>query len=604
MESNNESETSCLRIVAGCGLTVLAAFVVVFFLSKPFEYGSELPRPILAVTGALLFASFATFLGLINALKVSEFQRKNLLLVVLALAVSTRIVALFTCPILEIDYYRYLWDGKVLAENLSPYEFSPAAVLDGLTGGKTLPSEGVNLLNNATDAEFETGVNEQERLRRFDELSILSESNHTILNRIHYKELTTIYPPVSQFVFGLTMKWFPAEASVETHIFAIKFVLVLFDLATMAVVFWLLCLLKFHSGWLILYAWNPLVIKEVANGGHLDSIATLFLTLSVLAIVKFRLSSSGSTWNVIGGAVALGIGIGAKLSPAVLFPALAVMIARRSLTKAVLFTLTCFAVAVLSLWPMLDSSDFAGISSGSALAKQPLESEAQSENDIPVSSQNAVANNKDGLVAFFSKWRMNDPIFSTIYLNLKKQHQHDKNSPWFVVTSSQWRGRFCDWLKERQLGGDDPAFFATRVLTLGLFGVFYFWQLLRIYGAATFVPNGSVEDSRITDVSEPVTRLAGIMACFLVLQPTVNPWYFVWLAPLMCFTQNRGWALASGFLLLYYARFWFKTISGYYDFAGRSYSAVGLFDELIVFVEFGLILLLMVYMRRRRYQNS
>lgn len=98
--------------------------------------------------------------------------------------------------------------------------------------------------------------------------------------------------------------------------------MVLLDLATMAAVFWILPSLKFHSGWLVLPALNPLVIKEVANGGHLDSIATFFLTLSVLAIVKFQLSKTVNVWFVVWGGVALGLGVAPKLSPAVLFPPL------------------------------------------------------------------------------------------------------------------------------------------------------------------------------------------------------------------------------------------------------------------------------------------
>ena len=116
-------------------------------------------------------------------------------------------------------------------------------------------------------------------------ISVETESNHTILKRIHYGEYSTIYPPVSQAVFFMTMKWFPATASVEAHIVFIKSVLVIFDLLVLALVVGLLRQMKIHIGWLILYAWNPLVVKEIANGGHLDSIAVFFMMLSIFCLL-------------------------------------------------------------------------------------------------------------------------------------------------------------------------------------------------------------------------------------------------------------------------------------------------------------------------------
>lgn len=581
------AEVNHLKKVTGCGFAVLAAFVVVFALSKPFEFGSELPLPIVAVTGFMVLAAIAAYLGLANALKIAESQHKHLMLAIVGLAVSVRMVALFTCPILEIDYYRYLWDGKVVAQGISPYRFTPQEVRDG-SPGKVLNE------NETKDGEPNEALTRNANLQTLALLSIRSESNHTILNRIHYEEYTTLYPPVSQLVFGLAMNWFPETASVEAHVLAIKLVMVLFDIATMAVVFWILWLMKFHPGWLVLYAWNPLVIKEVANGGHLDSIAAFFLTLSVLAIVKFRLSTSAKFSHVIWGGVALGLGVGAKLSPAVLLPALAVMIARRSPTKAILFSLSCLAVVVAALWPMIGATDQSSRVDSDIAAANPVE-EGNSRTGLA---------NKEGLVGFFSKWRMNDPIFSTLYLNLKSQNRRGRNDPWFVVTTEDWRERFCGALKTRTLGSRDPAFIATRGLTLGLFAVFYLWQMLLMFRGDGVKGSGESADQRSRKViARSLSRLAWIMACFLVLQPTVNPWYFVWIAPLACFTKNRGWVLVSGALLIYYLRFWFKSLSETWHFFGSDYTGVGLFDHLVVFVEFGLIVFLLVCLRKPTHQN-
>ncbi len=537
-----------LRYVILCGLAVLVIFSVLFVICGPFEYGSDKTRPTLAVVGLLLAAALAAFWGLGSATKVPASQRRKLLLIVFAFAISTRLVALFTCPILEIDYYRYIWDGKVAAQGVSPFQFSPAQVLEARPGSNS-------------------------PLERLASLSMRSESNHTILTRVHYENYTSLYPPVSQLVFAATMKWFPDSASTEAHVFAIKFALVLFDVATLVLVCRLLALLKFHPGWLIAYAWNPLVIKEIANGGHLDSIATFFLVLSLWAIVRWTVarSAKSQSWFVVTGAAALGCGVGAKLFPVVLFPALVVVVAKRSWLSASLFSAVFVVVSCLALLPMYLPS----VTGASVVA-----SEGQLKR-----TESGGAASQDGLVGFFSSWRMNDPVFSTVYLNLKNDQQ-EMHRPWFVVTSRNWRNQFVRLCQRAGLGGENPAFFVTRLLTLSLFAIFYAWQLMKLHRA---------ELSTGSSPKGLLRYLTWVMALFLLIQPTVNPWYFVWVAPLVCFSNNRGWIIASGLLMLYYARFWFKSLSGTFEFGGFQFSGVQLFDHCFVFVEFGLICIAVLY---------
>ena len=212
---------------------------------------------IVPVVTLLALASVVAVAGLSQALQVKPTDQRKLLFVIVCFAVSLRGVAIFTPPILEVDFYRYLWDGKVLASGVSPYAYSPAQVLTDETAN--------------IDSDY----------RRVVSTSIESESNHTILSRIHFADYTTIYPPVSQFVFAAIMKWFPANASVTAHVLWLKLVLVAFDLATMMLLVKLLLLRHRSLGWLIGYAWNPLVIKEIANSAHLDSIAVFFATAAV-----------------------------------------------------------------------------------------------------------------------------------------------------------------------------------------------------------------------------------------------------------------------------------------------------------------------------------
>jgi hypothetical protein len=90
-----------------------------------------------------------------------------------------------------------------------------------------------------------------------------------------------------------------------------KFALLFCDLLT------ILVLLKWlretgRSPWLtLLYAWNPLVILEIAHSGHLDALGALWIAISAWML---------STRRGMRAAVALAVAVGVKLVPIVLVP--------------------------------------------------------------------------------------------------------------------------------------------------------------------------------------------------------------------------------------------------------------------------------------------
>ena len=570
-------------------MLLLVAFVIIFAISGPFEYGSDLPKPTLLVTTLLLLGTGVAFWGLGQA--IQALDSRMLLITVVLIGISLRLVGLFTCPILEIDYYRYLWDGKVVAQGVSPYQYSPGQILKHSQGSDSLA---VKDLPGGAD------------LVKLIDLSVASESNNTIVNRIHFNEYSSIYPPISQVVFGTAMKWLPASASVVAHIFSIKAVLVGFDLMILGVVLWLLNHLKIHTGWSIAYAWNPLVLKEISNGGHLDSIAAFFLILSICLLAKWLTQSQTKSvsWLPALSGISLGLGVGAKLFPIVLFPALFVTAARIGWSKALLFGVAFAVAAGLSFYPMYRSINQTSqnltpnatkqiVSAGevseslAANAEDANETQSAVENQTQVTSPQTsqqVTSKKEGLTSFLSKWRMNDVIFSGIYLNLKPTSVAKSDLPWYVVTTSEFRSWADQQWERLSPDSDNPAFSMTRVLTLGPFFLFYLWQLVAIYGRRP-APEATVggEIQKSTEGIE-FNRLVWILVLFLFLQPTVNPWYWVWVAPLTVLTKNRGWILAGGLLLTYYSRFWFESLPS--SFAIVGYSGVGLFDHGIAWLEF------------------
>ena len=559
-----------MRNAAIAGLAVLLVFLLLFLISAPFEYGAQSARPVLTVVGLMIVAGTLAFVGLGYACQVSAFYYKKLLMVIFGLALSIRLVALFTTPILEIDYYRYVWDGKVVCEGVSPYRFSPAQVL-------------------------EPGVAPGKDLERVSQLATQSESNYAALNRIHYEKYTTLYPPVSQFVFAVAMKLTPESFGIEAHVIVMKIAMLLFDLGTILLLAGLLKMARIHPGWLIAYAWNPLVIKEIANSGHLDAIATFFVVLTLYFVAKQKLLPHVKLqhWLLLLAGVTLGLAVGAKLYPLVIFPALLVAVSANNggtgkrLLGGAVFSVAFVLTSCLVLIPMFQKHGDGEVSGVSQTAGQTVEGTLSAAKSDPEKT-------RDGFGGFFSSWRMNDPIFSTVYFNLKSD-ANESMQPWFVVTNKPWRARLDQWFRSFGADSNDPAHLMARALTLSLFSCFYLFQLVKLYNS---------KDGEAQWVIHLVRRITLILAMFLILQPTVNPWYLVWVAPLTCMTNNRGWLLASGFLMLYYTRFWFKSLAGTFVFGGQSFDGVSLFDHCFVFVEFGLILAVLIFFQTRNRDET
>ena len=216
------------------------------FLSWEFDFDrAGVERPIVPVL--ILFA--AVFVAYLFAIRVATraVQDRRLLAVIIGPAIIFRIVLLFSVPIQEVDIYRYVWDGAVSNAGVNPFQFSPEQVRIAASG-------------STTDADLRRVI------RRLDHEPALVD----VLRRVHFGELPTIYPPVSQAVFAASEFTVPANSSVATHVFIMKCWLVGFDVATLFVLIGLLKLCRKPLGLSLIYAWCPLLLKEVANSGHLE----------------------------------------------------------------------------------------------------------------------------------------------------------------------------------------------------------------------------------------------------------------------------------------------------------------------------------------------
>jgi len=154
---------------------------------------------------------------------------------ILATAALLRVLFLFRQPELSDDIYRYLWDGLQTLSGHNPYSLAP--------------------VNTA----------------------LLSESLAALFGKLNHPTFTTIYPPAAQYIFA-------AGACPGWGVLGLKALLTVLDLCTCWLLIRLLATMNLAPWRAVLYAWHPLSVLEVAASGHIDGAGTFFLAASLLAV--------------------------------------------------------------------------------------------------------------------------------------------------------------------------------------------------------------------------------------------------------------------------------------------------------------------------------
>jgi hypothetical protein len=221
------------KAVLICGVTLELGFAAFFQLSNA-ENWTWLP--------VLFFILFAIYLLAVGWAKSRMPAGSVGLLLILLFGVAFRLTLLFSGPVLSNDIYRYIWDGKVSANGINPYIYSPQA----------------------------------------PQLAGLRDSNWELIN---HKDLQTGYPPLMELLFELLYITF---ASVISY----KITFVLFDIGTMIVMLLLLRELKIDVRNLMVYAWAPLSVVEISQTGHNDCIVVFFVLLAFLLMARGKNVSS------------------------------------------------------------------------------------------------------------------------------------------------------------------------------------------------------------------------------------------------------------------------------------------------------------------------
>lgn len=227
--------------------------------------------------------------------------------------IAFRAVFIFSIPNLSQDFYRFLWDGRLLIQGINPYLSTP----DSFAAlGMTVP-QAQELINGMGS-----------------------------LNAGHYSN----YPPVSQFIYAIAALF--AGKSIIGSVIVMRLILIATDIGTLIFgrkLLEKLQLPKHHIFWFFL---NPFIIIELTGNLHFEGVMVFLLvgTIYFLAVKKWW-------WS----AVFIGLSAGTKLIPLLFLPLLLPYFISQfpskitALKKLTSYYLVVFGTLLLLFLPFLSS---------------------------------------------------------------------------------------------------------------------------------------------------------------------------------------------------------------------------------------------------------
>jgi alpha-1,6-mannosyltransferase len=237
LDASNHPRVLAALAGLGAGLLFLSAAMLHCLILDPFDECDG-------------FGWFAFAQGGVYAVAVwlvlRHAWRRTALLVILAVALLARLIALPSPPVMSTDIYRYVWDGRVQAAGINPYRYIPNDErLAGLRDDAIYPN-----INRLTTAP-------------------------------------TIYPPVAQMIFL-------AVTRVSETLTAMKVAMLCFDMVAMLAIIAFLRREGQAPERVLIYAWHPLPIWEFSAAGHIDAAAIALMCIAFWLTLSNRRLLAGA----------------------------------------------------------------------------------------------------------------------------------------------------------------------------------------------------------------------------------------------------------------------------------------------------------------------
>ncbi|WP_400076484.1 mannosyltransferase [Winogradskyella sp. R77965] len=242
----------------------------IFYLSFAYDLvRTDITKLLLLYVALFVFAyQIIKTTGFYTSTKLSTGFR---LLVVSA--ILFRLLFLFAMPNLSQDFYRFIWDGRMILEGLNPYLYTPDSFIQK---GNIPISQAQELYN---------GMGE--------------------LSSSHF----TNYPPINQLCFAIAALF--SGKSILGSVMVMRILIIGADIGTLYFGKKLLERLKLPSNRIFWYILNPFIIIELTGNLHFEGVMIFFLVWSL-----YLLHSGKWKWA----AAILACSISVKLIPLMFLP--------------------------------------------------------------------------------------------------------------------------------------------------------------------------------------------------------------------------------------------------------------------------------------------
>lgn len=197
----------------------------------------------------------------------------------LVLGLGLRLLWLPATPALSDDFYRFRWDGTLVANSINPFQFRPTNLMRGPLAQTVSPT--------------------------------LQPSLHQLFPRLNSPNYYSVYPPVCQFIFGLAARLFPGSES--GFIITLRLFILAAECGSAWLLLRLLDLLQKPRELALYYLLHPLVVIELIGNLHFEALVISFVLLAVWLLTQRRIYHS---------ALALALGVATKLVPVLVIPLL------------------------------------------------------------------------------------------------------------------------------------------------------------------------------------------------------------------------------------------------------------------------------------------